>query len=187
MELKVVNLMEEEQTSPEYLQMNPQHTVPMIDDDGFYLWESRAILCYLMESSAPHLLPASPKERAVLNQRLYSEMGGVGRQYAAIYVSLSTVEGFMTIAKIVFPFQEPLFNGSTEMDEEEIKKLYEIFSIIEEHYFPNSNEWIAGRNVTVADFAYVTTISGLTVSTSRAISLSESNVLLIETGNWSIP
>lgn len=36
--------------------------------------------------------------------------------------------------------------------------------MIDEHYFPNGNEWIAGENVTVADFAYVATISSLVVS-----------------------
>lgn len=50
------------------------------------------------------------------------------------------------------------------MDEEKIKELYEVFFIIDENYFPNGNEWIAGENVTVADFAYVATISTLVVS-----------------------
>lgn len=55
--------------------------------------------------------------------------------------------------------------GSTsEMDEEKIKELYDVFFIIDEHYFPNGNEWIAGENITVADFAYVATISTLVVS-----------------------
>jgi glutathione S-transferase len=53
---------------------------------------------------------------------------------------------------------------TTEVSEAAIKELYEIFAIIDEHYFPNGNEWIAGENVTVADFAYVATISTLIVS-----------------------
>ncbi|CRK97501.1 CLUMA_CG010890, isoform A [Clunio marinus] len=140
-EVKIVDLLEGDQMKPEYLKMNPQHTVPTIDDNGFFLWESRAILCYLMNTKAPHIIPASPKSRAILNQRLYSEMGGIAKQYAAIY--------------------NPLFNDSNRMDQVEIKKLYEIFSLVEENYFPNNNKWIAGEDVTVADFAYVTTITGL--------------------------
>ena len=71
---------------PEFLKINPQHCVPTIDDDGFYLWESRAILSYLMETKAPHMLPNSPEERAVINQRLFFELGGLGKKYQELYV-----------------------------------------------------------------------------------------------------
>lgn len=63
------------------------------------------------------------------------------------------------------PFQYPVFTGvTTEFDESKIKDLYDAFFLVEEHYFPNGNEWIAGENITVADFAFVGTISSLIVS-----------------------
>lgn len=86
-EVKVLDLLEKkEQFSEEFLKINPQHTVPTIDDNGFYLWESRAILSYLMESRAPHLLPTSPKEKAILNQRLHFELGGLTNKFVALFV-----------------------------------------------------------------------------------------------------
>ena len=44
MQVKSVNLFAKEQLSPEFLNINPQHCVPTIDDDGVYLWESRGEL-----------------------------------------------------------------------------------------------------------------------------------------------
>jgi glutathione S-transferase len=86
-EVKVLDLLEKkEQFSPDFLKINPQHCVPTIDDNGFYLWESRAILAYLMETRAPHLLPTSPKEKAILNQRLQFELGGLTNKLGALFV-----------------------------------------------------------------------------------------------------
>lgn len=62
------------------------YQVPTIDDNGFYLWESRAILSYLMESKAPHLVPTSPKEKAIVNQRLHFELGGFTSKFTSLIV-----------------------------------------------------------------------------------------------------
>lgn len=41
---------------PDYLRMNPNGLVPMIEDDGFVLWESNAIVRYLCARHAPGTL-----------------------------------------------------------------------------------------------------------------------------------
>jgi glutathione S-transferase len=51
--------------TPEYRRMNPNGLVPTIEDDGFVLWESNAIVRYLCSKhSAGELCPADPKMRA---------------------------------------------------------------------------------------------------------------------------
>jgi glutathione S-transferase len=41
---------------PEYRAMNPNGTIPTLDDDGFVIWESIAIVQYLARKYAPALL-----------------------------------------------------------------------------------------------------------------------------------
>jgi len=50
---------------PFYRKMNPNGRVPTIDDDGFVLWESNAIVRYLSsKDSAGTLCPSDPRQRA---------------------------------------------------------------------------------------------------------------------------
>lgn len=52
--------------SPEYRTLNPNGRVPLIDDDGFILWESNAIVRYLAARHAPDSVwyPADTQTRA---------------------------------------------------------------------------------------------------------------------------
>ena len=51
--------------TPEYRRMNPTGLVPTIDDDGFVLWESHAIVRYLAaRHGAGSLWPSDLKQRA---------------------------------------------------------------------------------------------------------------------------
>lgn len=47
-----------------YRAMNPNGTIPTIDDDGFVLWESNAIVAWLAQRYAPALCGASPESFA---------------------------------------------------------------------------------------------------------------------------
>ena len=51
-------------TTPEYMQMNPNSLVPVIEDDGYVLWESNVIVRYLSAKYAPgQLYPTDLRER----------------------------------------------------------------------------------------------------------------------------
>jgi maleylpyruvate isomerase len=51
--------------TPEFLELNPQATIPTLDDDGTVLWQSLAIIDYLdARHPVPRLIPAEPVARA---------------------------------------------------------------------------------------------------------------------------
>ena len=54
--------------TPEYRRLNPNGLVPTIDDDGFVLWESHAIVRYLAARYGAGLWPADPGLRAQADQ-----------------------------------------------------------------------------------------------------------------------
>lgn len=85
--LKLVNLLSGEQHRPEFLRMNPAHAVPTIDDRGFYLSESRAILTYLVDKYAAGspLYPAQADRRALINQRLQFDLGTLYKAFSEYY------------------------------------------------------------------------------------------------------
>ncbi|XP_050072029.1 glutathione S-transferase 1-like, partial [Anopheles maculipalpis] len=70
-------------------QLNPQHCVPTLVDNGFALWESRAIMCYLVEkygsTTDESLYPSDPQRRAIVNQRLYFDMGTLYQRFGDYY------------------------------------------------------------------------------------------------------
>lgn len=61
-----INLLKGEQRSAEYLAINPQGLVPLLDDGGVRIAQSLAICEYLDEAypDTPRLLPAEPAARA---------------------------------------------------------------------------------------------------------------------------
>jgi glutathione S-transferase len=57
-----------EHRSPEFLKLNPNGQVPVLDDDGFILYESLAINLYLAKKTGGPLAAASPEEEALMIQ-----------------------------------------------------------------------------------------------------------------------
>jgi GST-like protein len=78
-----------DQTSPEYLALNPNNKIPaIIDPDGpggqpLALWESGAILLYLAEKTG-QFLPADAARRYETIQWLMFQMGGVGPMFGQL-------------------------------------------------------------------------------------------------------
>jgi GST-like protein len=58
-EVEPIKLDAGEQLSPTFLAKNPNHKIPVLEDDGLVIWESGAILLHLAEKHGK-LLPADP-------------------------------------------------------------------------------------------------------------------------------
>lgn len=74
LELDIVSpdFMKGELRSPEFLALNPNGKIPVLDDDGFVLWESAAILRYLADKRPERgLYPTDAKERAHVDQWMF--------------------------------------------------------------------------------------------------------------------
>lgn len=64
-EIVPIDLSKGDQRTPEYVAMNPNQKIPMLEDDGFVLWESNAILFYLANTrSRSELWPSDLKGQA---------------------------------------------------------------------------------------------------------------------------
>ncbi len=64
-EMQLVDLGKGDQLAPEYIAMNPNRKMPVLEDDGFVLWESNAILFYLASKKPESALwPPDAKRQA---------------------------------------------------------------------------------------------------------------------------
>ncbi|XP_026675010.1 glutathione S-transferase 1-like [Ceratina calcarata] len=138
---KICNLMEGDHMKPEFLKINPQHTIPTIDDNGFHLWESRAIMTYLADQYGKNdsLYPKDPKKRAIVNQRLYFDA--------------------LTLYKAFGDYYYPIVFSKAPKDETKYKAIGEALGFLEK--FLEGQNYVAGNNMTLADLSVVATLSTL--------------------------
>ena len=99
---------------PAYRALNPNGLVPVLEEDGFVLWESNAILRHLARAGGPLALPPDPREQARIDQWLDWQATGfapamrdafwqlyrvpeAARDAALLRASLARSEGFAAI------------------------------------------------------------------------------------------
>ena len=87
-ELVEVDMVARAHRSPAYLALNPYGRVPTLEDDGFVLYESTAILEYLEAiHPTPPLLPADAR----------------GRALASMHIKLCDIQMARQTGAIIFP------------------------------------------------------------------------------------
>ncbi len=81
-----------DQFKPEFLALNPNHKIPVIDDDGVVIWESGAILLHLAEKHGK-LLPSDPRGRIEAIQYAFFQTGGIGPNLGRLGAQVRRPEG----------------------------------------------------------------------------------------------
>jgi len=125
---------------PEFVKLNPQHTAPTIVDDGYVLYESRAIIIYLQETYGKDdsLYPKNdPQAKGIINQRLFFDAQTL----------------FPAMVEYYYAF---MFFGKPQ-DPEKFKAIEKPMEIL--NAFLENSKYAAGDNMTLADFSLTTTIS----------------------------
>ncbi len=131
-------------SDPEFLALNPFGLVPVIDDDGFILSESHAIIRYLAATrSRDDLLPADPKRRAIVESWM---------EWQGIEVSNAHRGAVMVnVFKIDIP-------GGQEVVDASVAEWPKRMAVIEEQ-LRKTGAYITGAEFTLADICI-----GLTVN-----------------------
>jgi glutathione S-transferase len=139
-EMVLVNFAKQDQKTPGFTALNPNQRMPVLEDDGFILWESNAIVQYLAE-----LKPQS----GVLPADLKSRMTAVKWQFweSAHFDPACAIFMFERVVK-------PLF-GRGEASESEIKRGEELLSrlcpILDAAL--QKTRYVAGDALTIADIS----------------------------------
>lgn len=72
-ELCAVDLTKGTQRMPAFVALNPNGRMPVLEEDGFVLWESNAIVEYLASRAGEKWLPRDTRDRLALTKWLYWE------------------------------------------------------------------------------------------------------------------
>lgn len=119
--------------------MNPEHTIPTLDDNGFIIWESHAICAYLVDKYAKddQLYPKDLQLRAKCNQRLFFEA-------SSLFVRLIDIG-------------KPIYRGvCTEIPQEKIDTIKSALEILEA--FLATDPFLVGSHLTIADVSVAITV-----------------------------
>jgi len=141
LELKVVDLLAGEHLTPEFLKMNPQHTVPTLDDNGVIITDSHAICTYLCDKYAPDdsLYPKDLVKRSTVDARLHFDTGFLFARLRFLY--------------------EPVLYQKLAHEQDRVEYLQKAWPILEG--FLADGDYLCGNELTVADLCAAATVSSV--------------------------
>ena len=127
-----LDLVRGEVRTPDFRRRNPFGRVPFIEDDGFGLGESNAILLYLARGTP--LLPADPRGQAQVQQWMFFEQN---QSESAIGLPRIWKKLSMAVPQAVFEHYAP--------------RAVSALKVLERHL--SGRKWLVGEAYSVADIA----------------------------------
>ena len=138
-EVRVIDFASGEQKADWYVKLNPNGRIPTLDDDGFVVFESGAILLYLAEKTGK-FLPRDVHDRSRVIQWLMFQMSGIGPM--------------MGQANVFFRYFPEKIQPAIDRYQREVTRL---FAVLDRQLA--SHEYIAGA-YSIADMALWPWVSG---------------------------
>jgi len=150
-EIQPIDLGKGDQRTPEYAAMNPNMKMPMLEDNGFVLWESNAVLFYLATRKPQSgLWPADTRHQADVLRWLAWQSAHWDAE------SLGMI-AYEKASKMVLGLglPDPAFIARGEQN------YLRFASVLNESL--KGREWLTGEALTIADFS----VAGLVPSAVR--------------------
>lgn len=127
---------------PEFVNLNPMKTIPVLQDGEFVLADSHAICTYLInrygKDKREELYPSEVMTRAIVDQRLHLDTGFL----------------FPRLAAVAFPTLRGESGGASEDQVKDIEEGYKLIDV-----YLKQTKYFATDHVTVADICAGTTIT----------------------------
>jgi glutathione S-transferase len=140
--IRPVSLMKGEHHQPPLSTLNPNRLVPVLDDRGFVLTESSAILRYLARRAGSPLYPADLQAAARVDERIAWFESNFYRDF-----------GFQYIYPQLMPHHG---RGSDEATRATIEwgrsASLRWLQVLDAHFLAGEDPWLAGKQPTIADF-----------------------------------
>nr|AEJ87244.1 glutathione s-transferase E4 [Anopheles plumbeus] len=141
LDLVPINLIAGDHLKDEFRKLNPQHTIPLIDDNGAIVYDSHAISVYLVTKYAKDdgLYPADAVTRAKINSALHFDSG-------------------VLFARLRFYLEPILYYGSPDTPQEKIDYLDRAYELLNDTL---TDDYIVGNRLTLADLSCAASIASI--------------------------
>ena len=144
-----IKIREGQNRTPEFLKLHPAGKIPVIDDDGFVLFESNAIIRYLARKQKSPLYPSDLKQRAVVEQWM---------DFSSIHVGDAVSRLFYN--RVLAPMIKVPVNEQSIQDG--INFLSRFLPIVNNQL--GENFYLAGQEVSLADIVLLAVLDPCEVS-----------------------
>jgi len=140
-----IDLMTGAHHQPEYKAVNPNAMVPVLDDDGFVLTESAAILRYLAGKTGSKAYPADLQARARVDEAMAWFYGNFYKDF-----------GYGLAYPQLFPHHrrrsDEAHAATIAWGEEKTRRW---LGVLDSHFLGHGNAFLCGDSVTLADYVGV--------------------------------